>query len=196
MRVCQTAQSGRSMPGKGLTSLHMAWTTAGLCYGCVQLHIPRLPAPSLVSVSSLRPESPTLQDTIKTSHEELLKLRGPMWCTGRRTGASSSLTFQLGGETQSTLQMNMTQARIDQHLGADLLPRTVFHSRGEPGSLLEVQNTPVYLATGTSAGSKRLQMKRLQQLRHTEMRLLLTVPCKGWSLACNPAGTCQEHRLP
>ena len=79
-----------------------------------------------------------------------------MWCAWRRIGAGSSLAFQLGGETQSTLQMNMTQARIDQHLRADLLPRTVFHSRGEPGSLLEVPNRPVYLAAGTNAGSKCL----------------------------------------
>ena len=163
MRVCQTAQLGCSMPGKGLTSLHVAWTTASLCYGCLQLHIPRLPAPSPGSAPRFRPDSPTLRDAVNTSHEELSKLRGPMWCTGRRTGASSSLTFQLGGETQSTLQMNMTQARMDQHLGADLLPRTVFHSRGEPGSLLEVQNTPMYLATATSAGSRRLQTKGLQE---------------------------------
>ena len=55
---------------------------------------------------------------------------------GRKEG--SPLTFMLNGEDLTTLEQSMTQALIDQHLAAPLLPRTVFHLRGDSGNLLEV----------------------------------------------------------
>lgn len=48
------------------------------------------------------------------------------------------MTFQLGDEDRTTQEIRMTQADINQHLGAALLGRTVFYGQSEITALLEV----------------------------------------------------------
>ena len=55
-----------------------------------------------------------------------------------RTSGKSDLFFSLDEQNLTTQEVKQTQDLVDQHLAAHLLPRTVFHSRGDAGSLLEV----------------------------------------------------------
>jgi DNA repair exonuclease SbcCD ATPase subunit len=57
--------------------------------------------------------------------------------TAGRRGRGSSLTFLLDGTDLTTQEMKLTQAAIDERLGAPLLGRTVFYGQSEITALLE-----------------------------------------------------------
>lgn len=75
--------------------------------------------------------SPALQHSVAA----LLRCCAECWL---RRNEGGPLSFYLNGEDLTKQTQVLTQEAIDQHLAAALLPKTVFHSRGESSNLLEV----------------------------------------------------------
>ncbi|PRW45242.1 ABC transporter (ISS) isoform C [Chlorella sorokiniana] len=130
-QVHDTAEAGVESNGAGKTALMMAplWALTGSVDSRAE------------GASAARP---VLADIIHDgSKRARVRVEGrvngaPFWVERTANKKASSVAFHLDGEDLTTQENRLTQARIDEVLGADLLGRVVFYGQSDITALLEV----------------------------------------------------------